>query len=916
MTDNAQNNTPNNSKIHWKEIILLIKETDNNLYQLLSRKMLNFLCWHGAVEAERLMESISKDNMRADEEIIEYENKTIERENLNIISEKVFKIADENLPDDDISYRIQKWIQENKLSFLVKIIENPETSLPGIAEAIKTYSSISQEDNLLSPYIVKGLIVTLIRRFFSDQLEFISIVKDYVDLNDFYYLLQRMIYSSKSHGKIGGKGVGIFVANKILQLNKEYKELFAEIKTPKTWYIASDVILDFLQYNSMEEVYEQKYKDIELIRQEYPYIVQVFKNSDFPPEIFRKLSDALDDFGNCPLVVRSSSLLEDRIGSAFSGKYKSLFVANQGTKQERLAALMDAIAEVYASVFSADPIEYRSERGLLDYNEEMGIMIQEVVGTRVGKYYMPAYAGVVFSNNEFRWSPRIKREDGLIRMVLGLGTRAVDRVSDDYPVLVAPAQPGLRINITSEELYRYSPKMADVINLETNTFETIEIKEILKEHGHEYPKLTEIFSLVERDQIKKIIDPDFDKDIDDYVATFDKLINGTNFIKKVKAISSVLKEKLKTPVDIEFASNGSDFYLLQCRPQSNSGDSISSPIPQDVEDDKIIFNAKKYISNGKIPDITHIVYVDPDGYNELPTLEHLKSVGKAVGRLNKLLPKRQFILLGPGRWGSRGDIKLGVNVTYSDINNTTALVEIARKKGNYVPDLSFGTHFFQDLVESSIRYIPLYPDDKGIIFNEQFLLNSENILKDLLPEYEYLKDTLKVIDVPGITGGNILKILMNADIDEAIAYLSQPSRSTEERREGEIQADNKPEDNWRWRYRMAEKIASEMDGKRFGVKAIYVLGSTKNANAGPTSDIDMMIHFGGELKQKEELMNWLEGWSLCLAELNYLRTGYKVKNILDVKFITDNDINSKESYASKIGAVTDAAKSLIMKNQI
>lgn len=897
-------------KMHWKEILLLIKETNNNLYHLLSRKMLNFLCWHGAGEADKLMESISQEE---DEEFIEYENKPIERENLNILSEKVFKIADKNLPDEDISYRIQKWIQEDKLSFLVKIIEDPETSLPGIAEAIKTYSSISEEDNLLSPYVVKGLVVTLIRRFFSDQLEFISIAKDYVDLYDFYILLQRMIYTSKSHGKIGGKSVGIFIANKILQLSTENKDLLSEIKTPKTWYIASDTILEFLHYNSMEEVFEQKYKDIEQIRQEYPYIVQVFKNSTFPPEIVKKLSTALDDFGDSPLVIRSSSLLEDRIGSAFSGKYKSLFVANQGTKQERLAALMDAIAEVYASVFSADPIEYRSERGLLDYNEEMGIMIQEVVGTRIGKYYLPAYAGVVFSNNEFRWSPRIKREDGLIRMVLGLGTRAVDRVSDDYPVLIAPSQPGLRINITPEELYRYSPKMADVINLETNSFETIEIKDLLKHYGYEYPRLSEIFSIVERDQIKHIMDPDFDEDVENYVATFDKLISGTNFIKKIQVLSSILKEKLKNPVDIEFASNGNDFYLLQCRPQSNSIDTMSSPIPQDIEPDKIIFTAKKYVSNGKVPDITHVVYVDPDGYNELPTLEHLKAVGRAVGKLNKMLPKRQFILLGPGRWGSRGDIKLGVNVTYSDINNTCALIEIARKKGNYVPDLSFGTHFFQDLVESSIRYLPLYPDDKGTVFNEDFLMKSDNILKDLLPEYEYLSKTLRVIDVPGITDGSILKVLMNADLDEAVAYLTQPSRSTEGRYSEEIQAENKPEDNWRWRYRMAEKIACELDGERFGVKAFYLLGSTKNANAGPDSDIDVMIHFNGNEKQKADLISWLEGWSLCIAEMNYLRTGYKVKNILDARYITDEDINNKNTYAVKIGAVTDAAKSLPLK---
>ncbi len=170
------------------------------------------------------------------------------------------------------------------------------------------------------------------------------------------------------------------------------------------------------------------------------------------------LSAALDDFAGVPVIVRSSSLLEDRVGSAFSGKYKSLFLANQGTKKERLAALLDAVAEIYASMFGPDPIEYRQERGLLDFDEQMGILIQEVVGTRNGKYFFPAFAGVAFSKNEFRWSPRITRDDGLVRLVPGLGTRAVDRTSDDYPVLIVPGQPELRVNVAVDEIIRYSPK--------------------------------------------------------------------------------------------------------------------------------------------------------------------------------------------------------------------------------------------------------------------------------------------------------------------------------------------------------------------------------------------------------------------------------------------------------------------------
>jgi hypothetical protein len=286
-----------------------------------------------------------------------------------------------------------------------------------------------------------------------------------------------------------------------------------------------------------------------------------------------------------------------------------------------------------------------------------------------------------------------------------------------------------------------------------------------------------------------------------------------------------------------------------------------------------------------------------------------------VGRLNKLLPRRRFILIGPGRWGSRGDIKLGVKVSYSDISNTAALVEIARQIENYLPDLSFGTHFFQDLVEAEIRYLPLYPDEKGTIFQENFFRKSPNILPHILPDFADLADTLKVIDVPAASGGLVLRILMNADLDEAVGILidpqSQPSSPVVPKEAGA----KRPENHWAWRLEMAEHIASQLDAQRFGVKAMYVIGSTKNATAGPQSDIDLLVHFQGTKKQRQELLLWLDGWSLCLDELNFQRTGYKSGGLIDVHIVTDEDVVNKISYAAKIGAVTDAARPLHLKEK-
>jgi len=297
----------------------------------------------------------------------------------------------------------------------------------------------------------------------------------------------------------------------------------------------------------------------------------------------------------------------------------------------------------------------------------------------------------------------------------------------------------------------------------------------------------------------------------------------------------------------------------------------------------------------------------------LPDADAMREVGRAVSRLNKLLPKRQFILIGPGRWGSRGDIKLGVPVTYSDINNSAMLIEIARQQGNYLPDLSFGTHFFQDLVEASIRYLPLYPDDVKTTFREDFLRDSHSVLEELLPEFTDLSDTLRVIDLPREANGQILRVLMNAELDQAVAFLSPAQKEAEQSDASFVTAGRTPDEHWRWRYRMAQRIAEQLGAYQFGVKAFYLIGSTKNGTAGPRSDIDVLLHFQGTENQRRDLKLWLEGWSRCLAEMNYLRTGYQCEGLLDAQIITDMDIAERSSYAVKIGAVTDPARELPMK---
>lgn len=898
----------------WRIVLDFLRDTDPVLLQRISRKLVNHLSWNGVGEAKELLQrgTVASAIGAA---VSGGENRPIRSDNNGRpdLTKEVFRLASEHLSENEILACVTTWIKEEKSSFLLRALEQLDTPLGDIIEAIEHYRHSDIDERELSLATQKGLRVSLIRRFFSESLDFINVAKHAISIKDFYDVLGKIIFPPRCHGKLGGKSAGLFLAQKLVDRHAARDSILRQVKVPKTWYITSDWILHFVHYNELEDVLNWKYMEIDQVRQEYPHLVTLFKSSAFPSDLAKGLSLALDDLGDRPIIVRSSSLLEDRAGSAFSGKYKSLFLGNRGSKEERLAALMDAVAEVYASIFGPDPTEYRAERGLLDMHEEMGILVQEVVGQEVGRYFFPACSGVAFSNNEFRWSARISRSDGLIRMVPGLGTRAVDRVADDYPVLIAPGQPNLRANVTVEEVLRYSPRRIDVINLESNCFETVEVKELLRECGARYPQIRQMVSMVEHDRLQQPvgITPDFERQ--DAVFTFEGLIRKTPFVGYVRELLTLLQARLGEPVDIEFAYDGADFYLLQCRPQSYTGDAVPAAIPQDLPPDRIVFSANRYVSNGRVPEITHIVYVDLEGYSQLPDARAMQEVGRAVGRLNKLLPKRQFILIGPGRWGSRGDIKLGVPVTYSDINNSAMLIEVARQKGNYLPDLSFGTHFFQDLVEASIRYLPLYPDDPGTAFKEPFLRRSRSVLQELLPEFAHISDTLRVIDVPRETNGQILRVLMNAELDQAVGFLSPPQKESEQLGAGAASSGRMSEEHWRWRYRMAQRIAAELDPRQFGLRAFYVIGSTKNATAGPGSDIDLLLHFSGSDGQRQELMLWLDGWSRCLAEMNFLRTGYRSEGLLDVHVITDQDIAERSSYAIKIGAVTDPARELPMK---
>ncbi len=681
--------------------------------------------------------------------------------------------AAEALSPDEIDDLVNLTRKREEATSLEEIANLSKVSFRLLAEAVRRFCRLPEGQTAIPEWESVGVRVALTRHFISDQLEFIRVAKNYLRIRDFENLIDRIVGDDHGMGRIGGKAAGIMLAGLVLERAQRDDPNAPQIPIalPDSYFLRSDAIEEYMDHNQLKEFLGQKYKPIDTIRQEYPVVLNLFKNGQFPGHLRDRLQKLLERVGPCPLIVRSSSLLEDRFGASFAGKYRSVFLANQGPIEERLAQLTGAIAEVYASIFAPDPISYRRRHDLIDYDDSMAVLIQKVVGHRYGPYLLPTWAGVAFSRNEYRWSPRIKRDDGLARIVLGLGTRAVDRVASDYPRMVALGLPTMRPVASKAEIKRYSQRHVDVINIEENRFDTVPYVDLLM-HGP-FADLDQVVSIETDFDIRKPTTRRIDAPPSKLVITFDRWASETPYPELLRWILATLEKSYGVPMDIEFAYDGQLFYLLQARPQAWHEEEVAVRVPRNIPSERRIFSASRNVQNGSIHGIETLILVDPRDYDRLGSTQDRQRVGHAVGLLNDRLRERRFALMGPGRWGSN-DLRLGVKVGYADINNARLLIEIARVKGGQVPEVSFGTHFFQDLVESDIRYLPLYPDDPGTDFNDAFLHAHHNLLPEIVPEMADLAPVIKVIDIPRASNGLVLNVDMDGDHQEALGYLAPP----------------------------------------------------------------------------------------------------------------------------------------------
>ncbi len=549
-------------------------------------------------------------------------------------------------------------------------------------------------------------------------------------------------------GFVGGKTVGMLLARKILSKNKalDWKKLS---EPHDSFYIGSDIFYSYIVENRwwklrMQQKTQEGYFDTAKILKE-KMLYGVFSEENM--ELFQQI---IEYFGSSPIIIRSSSLLEDGFGNAFAGKYESIFLANQGTPEQRYLQFAEAVRRIYASTMNEDALAYRKQRGLDKLDEQMALLVQRVSGAHHKHYFFPDLAGVGVSHNTYVWNKNMNPKVGMLRLVFGLGTRAVNRVEGDYPRMVALDDPLRRPYAEKDDLRKFSQHNVDLINTKENIFKTVPFEKLISEKS--YVNLDRI--AVKDYESMHMMSQRGVEDREYWILTLDNVFDDKALADSFKKILGALEESYQYPIEIEFTVNFTKdntfkINLLQCRPLQTRGLGFKVEMPDSIDKKDMLFESQGYFLGGNISqEIKRIIYIDPEKYSQL-VLSDKHEIARIVGNLNRNIKDREkspTLLLGPGRWGTTTP-SLGVPVRFAEINNVTVLAEVAFSAGNLMPELSFGTHFFQDLVETNIFYVAIFPDRKDSVLNVQWLTLSKDLFAELVPESAKYKDIIGVYDV-------------------------------------------------------------------------------------------------------------------------------------------------------------------------
>ena len=545
-------------------------------------------------------------------------------------------------------------------------------------------------------------------------------------------------------GMIGGKSCGMLLARAIIR-NKE-PDISEVLEPHDSFYVGSDMYYTYIVDNNLWDIRIKQRTEEGYFTLADEFASRIMEGS-FSSAMREQFIRIIEYYGQDPYIIRSSSILEDGFGNAFAGKYESVFCANRGSLEERLNEFEDAIKVVYASSMSLSALDYRNRRGLAGRDEQMALLIQRVSGSYYGNYYMPCAAGVGYSYSPYRIMKDTDPTAGMLRLVMGLGTSAVDRTEGSYPRIVNLDMPEKSSYSSSADKHKFSQGKAEVINMTTRelekmSYEMIEqdipkyLEKILLEHDTEAE--SRLREMGRRREVKFI--------------SCKGLVANAPLMDQIRRMLHCIQEEYEYPVDTEFTINISEngeysIDLLQCRPLQVQKGKTGNVVPEDIPEERILLESVgTSMGISKTSSLDLIVYVDPVKYYELP-FKDKDLVAKLIGKINwhyRDMDKHMMLIV-PGRVGTTSP-ELGVPTSFADISAYDIICETEESRAGYNPELSYGSHIFQDLVEAEILYTAIFQGEKTKKYSPEKLTSS----KDLINEFDYsdvLEGVVHIYDV-------------------------------------------------------------------------------------------------------------------------------------------------------------------------
>ena len=566
------------------------------------------------------------------------------------------------------------------------------------------------------------------------------LVKKHFRPEDYFRVRDHMVGT----GMVGGKTCGMLLARAIIR--NLAPDISNVLEPHDSFYVGSDVFYTYIVDNGFWDLRVRQ-------RTEEGYFTLAGELADrlrtgvFSRDTQEQFIHILEYYGQDPYIVRSSSILEDGFDNAFAGKYESVFCANRGTLEERLEEFENAVRTVYASSAGLSALDYRKRRGLDRRDEQMALLVMRVSGSAYGSWFMPCAAGVGYSFSPYKFLNDIDSSAGMLRLVMGLGTSAVDRTEGSYPRLVSLDKPEATNFTTVAEKHQFSQRKAEVVDLKARSLSRIPLEELepvlpayLKNQVLEHDAEAEA-ALRERGIYRNVC----------FISCLG-LVRNREMMERMRQMMRLIQSEYGEPVDIEFTVNVSEnrdymINLLQCRPLQVFRDTGEVTVPRDLPDDRILLETRgASMGLSRKVRLDLIAWVDPVGYYHLPYTAKTE-VAALIGRINWQYREqgKHMLLMVPGRVGTSSP-ELGVPTAFSDISSFEAVCEMAETRAGYNPELSYGSHIFQDLVEAQILYMAVFPGNKTLRFRPEMLQETENIVSGI-PGGDALRDVVRLADV-------------------------------------------------------------------------------------------------------------------------------------------------------------------------